>query len=331
MGIMPGRTMFAARLVHAPCAAREAAVNTPNRPLLAMALRLGAVAVLATLTMAVKYTVDSGVAFVETLFWRQVATVPILLGWLAWRREITRLKTRRLPAHFRRAIMGTVGMGFTFGAPVLLPLAEATTLGFTTPIFAVIFSALLLGEKVGPYRWLAVVLGFCGVVIIARPSADLPLLGTLVGLGAGVMVALISIQVRDLTRTDEPLSIVFWFAALSTPVLALGLPFVARAHTTEQWLLLAALGVLGCVGQLLLTASLRYGQVASVIVMDYTALIWATLYGWSIWGEVPRGATWLGAPLILAAGLVIVWREHRLGLLQRRERASAGTLPSDAS
>lgn len=306
-------------------------MTSAHRPLLAMALRLGAVAVLATLTMAVKYTVDSGIAFGEVLFWRQVATVPILLGWLAWRHEVSRLRTKRLPAHFRRALMGTVGMGFTFGAPVLLPLAEATTLGFTTPVFAVIFSALLLKEKVGPYRWLAVLLGFVGVLVIARPDGQLPLLGSLVGLGAGVMVALISIQVRDLTRTDEPLSIVFWFAALSTPVLALGLPFVASAHTPQQWALLGAIGVLGCVGQLLLTASLRYGQVASVIVMDYSALIWATLYGWTIWGELPRGATWLGAPLILAAGLVIVWREHRLGRAEALGRKSAGTLPSEAS
>lgn len=305
--------------------------SPPNRPLLAMALRLGAVAVLATLTMSIKYTVDSGVAFAEVLFWRQLATVPILFGWLALRREQARLRTRRLPAHFRRALMGTLGMGFTFGAPVLLPLAEATMLGFTTPIFAVIFSAVLLKEKVGPYRWLAVVLGFCGVLVIARPDGQLPLLGSLVGLGAGVMVALISIQVRDLTRTDEPLSIVFWFAALSTPVLALGLPFVATAHSGQQWLLLGAVGVLGCAGQLLLTASLRFGQVASVIVMDYTALIWATLYGWAIWSDVPRTTTWLGAPLILAAGLIIVWREHHLGLLERRTRASAGTLPSEAS
>lgn len=306
-------------------------MTSSNRPLLAMALRLAAVAVLATLMMLVKYTVDSGVAFAEVLFWRQVTTVPILLGWLALRGEVRRLRTKRLPAHLRRALMGTVGMAFTFGAPVLLPLAEATTLGFTNPIFAVIFSALLLGEKVGPYRWVAVILGFCGVLVIARPEGNLPLLGSLVGLGAGVMVALISIQVRDLTRTDEPLSIVFWFAALSTPVLAIGLPFVASAHTGEQWLLIGALGVLGCVGQLLLTASLRFGQVATVIVMDYTALAWAALYGWTIWGDVPRGATWLGAPLILAAGLVIVWREHRLGRAERLGRTSAGTLPSEAS
>lgn len=290
-----------------------------------MGLRLVAVAVLATLTMAVKYTVEAGVAFPEVLFWRQVLTVPILLGWLALRGQTGRVRTRRLPAHFRRAMMGAVGMAFTFGAPVLLPLAEATTLGFTTPIFAVIFSALLLKERVGPWRWTAVAVGFAGVLVIARPDGHLPLFGSLVGLGAGLMVALISIQIRDLTRTDEPLSIVFWFAALSTPVLALFLPFVATAHTPEQWALLCAVGVLGCVGQLFLTASLRYGQVASVIVMDYSALAWASFYGWAIWGDLPAGATWLGAPLILAAGLIIVWRERVLG---KQAAATTGTLPA---
>lgn len=302
-------------------------MTSTHRPLLAMGLRLAAVAVLATLTMTVKYTVERGVAFPEVLFWRQIITVPILLGWLALRGRVGRLATRRLPAHFTRALMGAVGMGFTFGAPVLLPLAEAVTLGFTTPIFAVIFSAFLLREHIGPYRWTAVLLGFCGVLVVARPDGHLPLFGSLVGLGAGLMVALISIQVRDLTRTDEPLSIVFWFAALSAPVLALFLPYYASSHTAEQWWLLGAIGVLGCVGQLLLTASLRFGQVATVIVMDYSALAWATFYGWTIWDEVPGPSTWLGAPLILAAGLIIVWREHRLG----KQPATPGTLPPPAS
>lgn len=267
--------------------------------------------VLSTLTMLVKYTAGTGVAFPEILFWRQVPSVVLIYGWLAWRGETHRLKSNRLPVHFRRAMMGMVGMFFTFGAPLLLPLAESTALGFTTPIFAVILSALLLKEQVGPVRWLAVALGFAGVLIIARPGdAAIPPLGAAVGLGAGFMVALISIQVRDLGRTDESISIVFWFAALSAPVLALGLPFYASQHSAWQWLLLIGAGVIGCLGQILLTAALRYGQVASVIVMDYSALVWATLYGWLIWDEMPPTATWLGAPVIIMAGAVIAWREH---------------------
>lgn len=267
--------------------------------------------VLSTLVMVVKYTASTGVRFPEILFWRQVPTVFLIGGWLATRGQLHRLKTDRLPVHFRRAMLGMVGMCFTFGAPLLLPLAESTTLGFTTPIFAVILSALLLKEAVGPVRWLAVALGFSGVLIMAQPGhAAIPLLGAAVGLGAGLMVAIISIQVRDLGRTDESLSIVFWFAALSAPVLALTLPFTVAQHSAWQWFLLLSAGLLGCIGQILLTASLRYGQVSSVTVMDYSALVWATLYGWLVWGDLPPAATWLGAPVIIAAGAVIAWREH---------------------
>lgn len=287
--------------------------NPNDRPFLALGLRVIAVGVLSTLVMLVKYTAQTGVAFPEILFWRQVPTVVLILGWLALRGEVQRLKTTRLQVHARRALLGVTGMCFTFGAPLLLPLTESTALGFTTPIFAVLLSAFVLKESVGPVRWLAVALGFIGVLVITQPgSAHLPPLGAAVGLGAGFMVAIIAIQVRDLARTDESLSIVFWFAAFSAPVLALALPFSYSAHTPWQWLLLLAGGVLGCLGQILLTASLRFGQVASVIVMDYTALAWATLYGWLIWDDLPTAATWLGAPAIIAAGAVIAWREHRL-------------------
>ena len=282
-----------------------------QKPLYALGLRLLATMVLSTLVMVVKFTANTGVAFPEILFWRQIPAVVLILGWLALRGQLARLKTERIGTHGRRAMLGMTGMFFTFGAPVLLPLAVATTLGFTTPVFAVILSALLLKERVGPVRWLAVALGFAGVVIIAQPGQmTIPAFGAFVGLGAGFMVALISIQVRDLGRTEESLSIVFWFAALSSPILALGLPFYASTHSLWQWFLLIGGGVLGLAGQLLLTASLRYGQVASVIVMDYSALIWATIYGWAIWDELPPAATWLGAPAIIAAGAVIAWREH---------------------
>lgn len=280
-------------------------------------LRLAAAFVLATLIMLVKYTAGTGVAFGEILFWRASLTVPMLAGWLAVQSQLGRLRTRRMPAHFRRAVMGMIGMVMTFGAPLLLPLAESTTLSFTTPIFAVILSALLLRERVGPWRWAAVVAGFLGILIIARPGqTHMPPLGTAVGLGAAFMVALISIQIRDLSRTDEPISIVFWFSAISSAFYLLGLPFFISAHSPFQWFLLIAIGVLGCVAQLLLTASLRFGQVASVIVMDYSSLVWATLYGWLVWDQLPPTATWLGAPLIIGAGALIAWREHRLAHAQ---------------
>lgn len=293
-----------------------------QRPLLALVLRLLAGVVLATLAMLIKYTTESGVAFIEVLFWRQFPTIPFLLGWLALRGEIGRLRTERLGTHARRAVLGSTGMLLNFGALLFIPLAEATTLSFTTPIFAVILAALMLHERVGPYRWFAVVLGFAGILIIAQPGqTHVAPLGALMALAGGFTVAVISIQVRDLARTDESLSIVFWFAAIASPALALFMPFYYAPHSLFQWGLLAATGLCGCVGQLLLTASLRYGQVASVTVMDYSMLGWATLYGWLIWDHLPPTATWLGAPLIIAAGIVIAWREHRLH--QRVPPASA--------
>jgi len=105
---------------------------------------------------------------------------------------------------------------------------------------------------------------------------------------------------------------VFYFALFSAPLAALSLPFVATAHDPQGWLLLLGIGLAGALGQLLLTAALRFGTVASVIVMDYSGLFWATLYGWLLFETLPPPSTWLGAPLIVAAGLIIAWREHRL-------------------
>ena len=288
--------------------------HPPHRPMLALVIRLGAIAAIATMGMLIKLVSERGVHLMEILFWRQAAALPIALA-LAMMMSggLSRLKTRRLGTHAVRAAYGVAGMVLNFGAFILLPLAEATTFGFTAPIFAVVLSVILLREAVGIYRSAAVALGFIGVLVIARPGEnDIPLLGAAVALGGAFMIALISIQIRDLNRTDKPLAIVFWFAAFSTPFAALFLPFVATGHDPAEWALLLGIGVVGTIGQFLLTTALRYGAVASVIVMDYSSLIWATLYGWLIWDQLPPTATWLGAPMIIAAGLIIAWREHYL-------------------
>lgn len=286
-----------------------------HRPLLALLIRLGAAFVLSIMLVFVKLVTEAGISLTETLFWRQLPTVPILLLWFASRGRLSALGSDRLGSHARRALYGLVGMFLNFGAVTLLPLAEATSLNFTSAIWAVILSALLLHEKVGPWRWTAVVLGFVGVLVIAQPAGGhVPLKGAAVALSAAFMIALISIQIRDLARTEEPLTIVFWFAAFSVPVLALAMPFVMTRHTLYEWLLLGGLALFGLLGQFLLTAALRFGAVASVIVMDYSSIVWATLFGWWVFGRLPTSSTWLGAPLIVAAGLLIAWREHRLSL-----------------
>ncbi|MHA6317007.1 DMT family transporter [Altererythrobacter sp. CAU 1778] len=291
-----------------------AADHPTQRPLAALAMRLCAALILSAMFALAKLLSESGVPLVDILFWRQVPTIVLVLCWLAMRGQLGRLRTERPGSHGRRAVYGVIGMVLNFGAVTLLPLAEATTLNFTSAIWAVILSSLLLKEAVGRYRWAAVLLGFIGVVVITQPGhSPIPLFGAAVGLGAAFMIALISIQIRDLGRTEEPLTVVFYFALFSVPML---LPVLlwqgAPAHSPYQWALLAALGLTGLLGQLLLTASLRYGSVASVIVMDYSALIWATLFGFLLFDRLPSSTTWLGAPMVVLAGLIIAWREHHL-------------------
>jgi drug/metabolite transporter (DMT)-like permease len=292
-----------------------AANPTQQRPMLALGLRLAAMAALSVMLVLVKLSSQRGTTLPELIFWRQLLPALIVLGYLALTGGLSRLRTQRLPDHARRAVMGVIGMYLNLGAVILLPLAEATVLGFTAPIFAVILAALLLREHVGPIRWLAVALGLAGVIVIAGPDrANMPLGGLAVGIGAAFMIALIAIQLRDLGRTEEPLTIVFWFSALSAPPLALALLWSGVHHDVTGWLMLLGIGVTGVVGQVCLTAALRFGSVSSVIVMDYSAFGWATLWGWLVFDRLPPAATWIGAPAIIGAGLVIAFREHRLSV-----------------
>jgi drug/metabolite transporter (DMT)-like permease len=288
-------------------------VRPAQRPLLAFGLRVAAALTFATLLTMVKWASESGVSLPELMFWRQAGGLPLLVAYLFAAGQFHRVRTRRIASHAARAGLGSTNMIFNFGAAILLPLAEATTLGFTSPLFAVIVAAVILKERIGRYRWLSVLLGFAGIVIIAQPGAEpLPPLGIAAALIAALMLVAINHQIRDLGRTEEPITVVFWFTVFGTLLTGAFLPFFATAHSPEQWLVLFGIGVSGIIGQLFLTASLRYGPVASVMIMDYTGLIWATLYGWLLWDRLPPTATWVGAPAIVAASLVIAWREHKL-------------------
>lgn len=294
------------------------------RPLLALFVRLLAAFALATMGMLVKLAGTRGAHLMELIFWRQLLTVVLLGGGLALTGNLALLKTRRLPAHARRAASGMFGMIFTYGAVLLLPLAEATTLGFTAPVFAVLIAIALFGERIGPYRWGAVVMGFAGVIVVMQPfsglHAGVTLFGVAVGLVAPFMVAVISFQLQDLNTTENPWSIVFWFSALTVPVAALVLPFVMAAHDPLTWGLVLAMGLIGAAAQMLLTTSLRFGSAAVILLMDYTALLWASYYGYAIFDRAAPASLWLGAPLIIGAGLLIAWRERQLA----RSRVHSG-------
>lgn len=294
------------------------------RPLLALGVRLLAAAALATMGMLVKLAGTRGAHLIELIFWRQLLTVVLLGAGLALTGKLALLRTKRLSAHARRAASGLFGMVFTYGAVLLLPLTEATTLGFTAPVFAVLIAIVLFRERIGPYRWGAVAMGFAGVIVVMQPFSGLhegvTLAGVAVGLVAPFMVALISFQLQDLNTTENPWSIVFWFSALTTPIAAMALPFVIAGHDPVTWALILGMGLVGAGAQMLLTTSLRFGSAAVILLMDYTALLWASFYGYTIFDRAAPASLWLGAPLIIAAGLLIAWRERQLA----RSRVHSG-------
>ncbi len=304
-----------------------------QRPMFALVLRLISALLFSLVLLLVKLLSERGLWLPETLVWRQIVPSVVLFGWLLVPRRRILLRTARPWLHAQRAVIGAVSMLLVLGVVLLLPLAEATVIGFTAPIFAVILSVLVLGERVGTWRIGAVTLGLLGVLIMANPhSAHLPLAGIAVGIAAAFMVAVVSIQLRDLGRTESPVTIVFYFSAMSTPMLAVLLPFVPAGydrpfhHDLASWLMLAAIGVLGMISQLLQTASLRYGRVSSVIVMDYAQFGWSMLWGWLVFHHLPPASTWLGAPAIIASGLIIAWREQ----VRSARAASAAALEARA-
>ncbi|MFN4358949.1 DMT family transporter [Sphingopyxis alaskensis] len=301
----------------------------PQHYLGGIALRLLAMVSLSFMFVLVKYVDAAGVHIVESLFWRQALVLPFLLAGVMATSGLASLRTRRIGAHARRMVMGLTGMACNFGAMILLPMAEATTISLSVPIFAVIFAAILLGEATGWQRWSAVIVGFVGVLLVLDPIAGFAGgfggdhgVGTLVALSGAIMTALITIAVRDLGRTENAATIVFWFSLLSMIPLGIALPFVITPHDGREWLLLAGLGFLGAVVQMSLTGALRLAPVSVVIPMDYSSLLWSIAAGWWFFGTLPADTTWIGAPLIVASGLFIAWREHRRHIDRPKEVAA---------
>jgi drug/metabolite transporter (DMT)-like permease len=284
-----------------------------QRPLAGIALRLVTALLLAVMFALVKLVATRGVNVAESLFYRQCGSALCATGLVALGPGFGSLRTRRVWAHVGRMALGVAAMALNFLAFILLPLAEATTIGFSVPIFSVVLAALVLGEPTGKWRWGAVAAGFAGVLLIVQPGrGDVPLAGASVALAAALLTASVTIVIRRLGATERAATTVFWFALSSLVPLGLLMLRFAGPHDRVTWLLLAGLALAGGLAQLTLTGALRLAPVALVMPMDYTSLLWAVLLGSALFGELPSPWTWIGAPIIIASGLVIVWREHRL-------------------
>ena len=294
-----------------------------QQPLAGVALRLLTALLLAIMFALVKLASTRGVNIVESLVYRQCGSALCAIGMVAAGPGFRSLHTKRIGAHVGRMALGIVTMALNFAAMIMLPLAEATVIGFSVPIFSTVLAALVLAEPTGKWRWSAVAAGFMGVLLIVQPgTGEVPLFGASVALVAALLTASVTIVIRRLGATERASTTVFWFAASSLVPLGLLMFWFARAHDPVTWAILGGLALAGGLAQLTLTGALRLAPVALVMPMDYTSLLWATLLGIWIFGELPTPWIWVGAPIIIASGLVIVWREHRLA---RRAALSAAT------
>ena len=287
-----------------------------DRLLSAIGLRLTSVALFAVMNLCIKLAEAGGARLGEILFFRQAGATLLVVGVVVAGPGLRSLRSARMGAHVLRCAVGLSTMALTFGAILRLQLAEATTIGFSMPIFATVLGALLLGEPTGWRRWAAVLAGFAGVLIVTRPgSGGLPLVGAALGLAGAFGTACVSILLRQIGRTESAMTTVFWFSALSMLPLGIVYLYSWQVHTPMLWATLLALGLLGGAAQLAMTASLARGPVSVVVPMDYTSLLWATLLGWLAFDALPPAQVWVGAPIIVGSGLFIVWREH----VRRRE------------
>lgn len=278
--------------------------------------------------MSARYPVGE-IIFARSFF----AMIPLLI-WLSFRGDLPNaLRTKNVSKHLKRGVIGSCGMFLGFTALSLLPLPDAVALSYATPLIVVVMAAVLLREKVRLYRWSAVILGFCGVLVMLSPHYASPQagpslmagasLGVAVALAAAMFSALATIEVRVLTRTENTGAIVFYFMSLTT---VLGLLTVFLGWTKPDMndaLWLVGIGIMGGLGQIFLTESYRHGDASLIAPFEYTTMIYAVALGWFLFGEWPETAVFIGSGIVILSGIFVIWREHKLGLL-RPEVQSAG-------
>jgi drug/metabolite transporter (DMT)-like permease len=266
----------------------------------------------------------------QVVFFRAFVAFAPMLIFYAWRGEIwTAMNTSRPFGHLARGLIGVGSMFFLFAALARLPIADVTAITFSTPLIIVALAGLLLGERVRGYRWSAVILGLVGVLVILAPHlsikdaaamSDSAALGAVFAVLNAVFAAGAYIQIRRLTSSETTSSIVLYFSLISSLCGLATLPLGWVWPDPQQLSILLTMGFFGGVGQILMTESYRYAQASLTAPFDYTSIIWAVILGYIAFGEAPGPSVWAGSAIVIAAGLVVIWRERQLILQRRLER-----------
>ena len=264
----------------------------------------------------------------QLVFFRSLFAIAPVVIIYAYRGELRQaIYTKRPLGQLGRGLLSVGGMYSNFAALTRLPLADVTAIQFGSPLITVGLAALILKERVRIYRWSAVFVGFVGVLIMLVPHLDPAHYTSLASAAAvGAMLAVLSafinagtvIQTRRLTRTETTPSIVFYFSLICTIAGAATLPFAWHTPTLSELAILITLGILGGLAHIFLTESYRFAAASVIAPFDYTSMLWALLLGYWMFGEVPTALVFVGAAIVIAAGLFVLWRERTQKLRYER-------------
>ena len=283
-----------------------------DHPALGIWSFIGNLLLMALLSAAVRELVNRDYPLSEVLLFRYLFASGFFWIILLSTAGLAGLATRRPLDHAIRSISGIVSLGLLYFAITRIPIADATALSYAAPIFITVLSIFLLGEVIGLQRWLAVIAGFIGVLLIARPEADGLNIGVIAAAGSALTGALVAIWLRKLSSSEKSVSIGIYYNNLGSLV-CLAWVLLSGWLTprgADLWLLLGF--GLGCgMQQWLLTVSFRYAQASLLAPFEYLAMVFAAIVGFVFWDEVPVVTTWIGGAIIAASGLFIFMRRQK--------------------
>jgi drug/metabolite transporter (DMT)-like permease len=260
---------------------------------------------------------------VEVAFFRNVFGLVVIVPLIA-RYGLSLFRTRRFGLHVQRSVLNVVSMLCFFVGLSMTPLARATALSFTAPLFTALLSALFLGEVFRWRRWTAILLGFLGALIILRPGFEALDTGSLLVLISSLIWSMALIDIKVLGRTETSITITAYVTVLMLPMTLVPAILVWETPRADMWVWLLFIGVIGTLGQIIVTEAVKLADMTALMPFDFLKLVWAAFLGIILFAEVPDAMTWIGGAIVFGSSLYIAWREATLrkGKVPAREEGT---------
>jgi drug/metabolite transporter (DMT)-like permease len=275
---------------------------------LAILYMLGATILFSASSAASKWLVAS-YPIGEVLFTRTLVALITCALFIMPQTGLAVFRTGRLRHHTMRSVSQACSQTFLLIAFSMMPLAGAIAINFSSPLFATLACALLLKETVGPARWTALLVGFCGVLIVSHPGADTFQMGALFALANAVLYGSVTAGVRSMTATESAETLTLYQLAMLTAFFTLLLPLGCTWPTPVDAGWIVFNGVSNAIGQYWWTRALHLAPASAVAPFYYLSLVWASILGFAIWGDVPTNSLVIGSAVVVASGLFLLWRE----------------------